>query len=473
MEIAGNDCRDLQEEEMLQNKEQESRSARSFRVLKQLGFTIIASLGHFSTGSVLTWPSPALSDLARNNVTWVGTELVLTSMQVDMTGSLVSLGSILGVLMGGTMVTRLGRRRSMQTAVAPWLIGLVALALAPNVHVLLLARLLLGFTSGVSAVAGALYTTEIVDAEVRGIMYNILCLNVTLGGLFAVGVGYFVRWFHLAMICTIPPSLLLIGSFFLPDSPTLLVVRGEKIEALRVLRKLRGPHANLKSEIEVIEMKNSFRADGWQKLLNRYIVKRIIIVVMLMAFLFLCGNDVFIVHTARILREAGYPMDADIGTTTVAVVRIVGMLVSFLLVDRMGRRPSLVASYAISSVFLIVLGVYVHLTETATPEDTTSSALGWVPLVSVIMISFGLQIGAQPVTFLLSAEYFPTSVRGQTFSICYSSGMLCSFLVLQVYNLMVDAFTLSGYYWFCAAISFVAVIFTLIFVRETKGENVG
>ncbi|MPC15324.1 Facilitated trehalose transporter Tret1 [Portunus trituberculatus] len=274
-------------------------------------------------------------------------------------------------------------------------------------------ELLLGFTSGVSAVAGALYTTEIVDAEVRGIMYNILCLNVTLGGLFAVGVGYFVRWFHLAMICTIPPSLLLIGSFFLPDSPTLLVVRGEKIEALRVLRKLRGPHANLKSEIEVIEMKNSFRADGWQKLLNRYIVKRIIIVVMLMAFLFLCGNDVFIVHTARILREAGYPMDADIGTTTVAVVRIVGMLVSFLLVDRMGRRPSLVASYAISSVFLIVLGVYVHLTETATPEDTTSSALGWVPLVSVIMISFGLQIGAQPVTFLLSAEYFPTSVRGQ------------------------------------------------------------
>ncbi|XP_063858916.1 solute carrier family 2, facilitated glucose transporter member 6-like isoform X2 [Scylla paramamosain] len=458
---------------MLQNKGQESRSARRSRLLKQLGFTIIASLGHFSLGSALSWPSPALSNLARSNVTWVGTELVLTPMQMDMTGSLVSLGSILGSWIGGAMVTRLGRRRSMQTVVAPWLIGLVALALAPNAYILLVARLLLGFTSGVSAVAGSLYVTEVVDAEVRGVMYNILCLNVTLGGLFTVGVGYLVRWYHLAVVCTIPPSLLLIGTFFLPDSPTLLVVRGEKLEAVRVLRKLRGPHANLKSEIEVIEMKNSFCADGWQKLLNWYIVKRVIIVVMIYIFLFLCGNDVFIVHTARILKEAGYPLDADIGTITVAAARLVGMLMSFFLVDRMGRRVSLVASHAFTSAFLIVLGVYVHLAPTAAPEDSTFSTLALVPLVSIIMIVFGLQLGAQPVAFLLSAEYFPTRVRGQTFSICYSSGMLCSFLVLQVSSLMMDAFTLSGFYLFCATVSFIAVIFTVIFVQETKGKNVG
>ncbi|KAK8388959.1 hypothetical protein O3P69_020724 [Scylla paramamosain] len=208
------------------------------------------------------------------------------------------------------MVTRLGRRRSMQTVVAPWLIGLVALALAPNAYILLVARLLLGFTSGVSAVAGSLYVTEVVDAEVRGVMYNILCLNVTLGGLFTVGVGYLVRWYHLAV--------------------------------------------------------------------------------------------------------AGYPLDADIGTITVAAARLVGMLMSFFLVDRMGRRVSLVASHAFTSAFLIVLGVYVHLAPTAAPEDTTFSTLALVPLVSIIMIVFGLQLGAQPVAFLLSAEYFPTRVRGQT-----------------------------------------------------------
>lgn len=472
MNTAGSDYEAFQGD-MQQNKGQESRSARRFRLLKQLGFTIIASLGHFSMGSLLSWPSPALSDLERYNVTWVGTELVLTPVQMDMTGSLVSVGNLLGAWTGGAMVARLGRRRSMHTAVAPWLIGLLAVALAPNAYVLLVARLLLGFACGISAAAGSLYVTEIVDAEVRGVMCSILFLNVTLGGLFVVGVGYLVHWYHLTMVCTIPPALLLIGAFFLPDSPTLLVVRGKEPEALRVLRKLRGPHANLQSEIELIAMKNSFHADGRLKLLNWYIVKRIATVVMLMVFLFFCGNDIFIVYTARILRKAGYPLDADIGTITVAGARIVGMVVSFILVDRMGRRLCLVASHVISLTFLIVLGVYVHLNATSTPEDATSSALAWVPLVSVIMIVFGLQVGAQPVTFLLAAEYFPTTVRGQTFCICYSSGMLLSFLSLQVCFFMMDAFTQAGFYWFCAAVSFIAVIFTLVFVQETKGQNVG
>ncbi|KAG0721854.1 hypothetical protein GWK47_045587 [Chionoecetes opilio] len=51
----------------------------------QVVFVIISSMSHFSMGSTLTWPSPALSDLALNNITLVGTELVLTPAQIDMT----------------------------------------------------------------------------------------------------------------------------------------------------------------------------------------------------------------------------------------------------------------------------------------------------------------------------------------------------------------------------------------------------
>ena len=47
---------------------------------------IIVSMSHFSLGAYLTWPSPALSDLALSNVTLVDTELALTTVQMDMTG---------------------------------------------------------------------------------------------------------------------------------------------------------------------------------------------------------------------------------------------------------------------------------------------------------------------------------------------------------------------------------------------------
>lgn len=212
---------------------------------------------------------------------------------------------------------------------------------------------------------------EIVDAAVRGAMTTICTLAIVLGGLFTVSVGCIVRWYHLALVCAIPPSVLLIGTFFLPDSPALLVVHGKKFEALRALRKLRGPYANLHSEIEMIEMKNSCHSGVWQKLLNWHIAKRVVIVVMLFAFQHFCGNYIYVVHTARILRKIGIPWDADTSTIIVAAVRLVGTLVSISFVDRMGRQSCLVASYVITSTSLTSLGVFVFLAEAAPPEDTT------------------------------------------------------------------------------------------------------
>ncbi|KAG0721855.1 Facilitated trehalose transporter Tret1-2 [Chionoecetes opilio] len=240
-----------------------------------------------------------------------------------------------------------------------------------------------------------------------------------------------------------------------------------------VLRKLRGPHADLHSEIETIEMKNSCRAGGWQKLLSWYMAKRVATIVMLFAFQQFCGNYVFIVHTARILRKMGIPWDADRSTIIVAAVRIVGTLVSISIVDRVGRRTCLIASHAITLASLTTLGIFVYLAEAAPPENTIFSRLAWVPLFCLVLVMFGLHVGAHPVPFVLAAEYFPTSVRGQTFSVCYSSGMLFGFLVLQFYSPMLAALTQPGLYWFYAAVSTLAVAFTFIFVEETKGKNIG
>ena len=188
-----------------------------------------------------------------------------------------------------------------------------------------------------------------------------------------MAVGCVVRWYYVALICAIPPLFLLIGTFFLPNSPALLVVRGKKSDAVRVLRRLRGPYANLHPEIEMIEMKNSRQAGRWQKLMNWQIAKRITTVVFTFFFMHFCGNYVFIVNTARILRQVGIPWDADTYTVILAAVRFVGTLVSIFFVDRMGRRSCLVASYTITSASLTMLGVFVFLAEAAEPEDTTFS----------------------------------------------------------------------------------------------------
>ncbi|XP_069947355.1 uncharacterized protein [Cherax quadricarinatus] len=65
----------------------EPRVERVKRLARQLGLVSVVTFSYFSLGAALPWPSPALSDLAQNNGTLVGTQITLNSAEKDMTGS--------------------------------------------------------------------------------------------------------------------------------------------------------------------------------------------------------------------------------------------------------------------------------------------------------------------------------------------------------------------------------------------------
>nr|XP_027221317.1 uncharacterized protein LOC113813521 [Penaeus vannamei] len=90
------DALKLKDEELDVYKGEEPAGVRRKRELKQVGLVSLVGLSYFSLGAILPWPSPALSDMARNNATLVGTEISLTSAEKDMTGSLVYLGRCSG-----------------------------------------------------------------------------------------------------------------------------------------------------------------------------------------------------------------------------------------------------------------------------------------------------------------------------------------------------------------------------------------
>ncbi|KAK8747417.1 hypothetical protein OTU49_016802 [Cherax quadricarinatus] len=181
--IWGGECvAPVTEDRRLVGSTKEPADERRARLTKQIGLVIMGSMGHFSLGATLTWPSPALSDMATNNATLVGTQMVLSTAEMDMTGSLVSLGSLLGSWVCGWIVTRLGRLRALQMIIVPFLLGWLANAFAPNPLVLLIARFVLGMACGASSVAGTLYVIELADASVRGMMASIPTLGIVLGG---------------------------------------------------------------------------------------------------------------------------------------------------------------------------------------------------------------------------------------------------------------------------------------------------
>ena len=76
---------------------------------------------------------------------------------------------------------------------------------------------------------------------------------MTLGLLFSYTMGVFVSWQWLAIIGAMPPTLLVVLMFFMPETPRWLLGRNQRPEALKSMQWLRGPRANVAQECYKIE----------------------------------------------------------------------------------------------------------------------------------------------------------------------------------------------------------------------------
>jgi MFS family permease len=72
----------------------------------------------------------------------------------------VFIGGILGPPVGGIMSDRLGRRPAVLWGSVLALIGVLLQSAAQNVAMFVVARIILGFGTGISAVAGGVYLAE-------------------------------------------------------------------------------------------------------------------------------------------------------------------------------------------------------------------------------------------------------------------------------------------------------------------------
>lgn len=158
-------------------------------------------------------------------------------------------------LIGGTLVTTfsgpvsdaLGRRPMLIASSVLYFISGLVMLWAPNVYVLLLARLLEGFGIGLAVTLVPVYISETAPAEIRGRL-NTFPQFTGSGGMFLAYCMVFgmslmssPSWRLMLGVLSIPALVYFaLTVFFLPESPRWLVSKGRMIEAKLVLQRLRG-----------------------------------------------------------------------------------------------------------------------------------------------------------------------------------------------------------------------------------------
>lgn len=134
--------------------------------------------------------------------------------------------------------------------------GGLLMSLAPNVYVLVPARFIIGFASGLASVVVPVYLGEIAPPTLRGTLGTMTQFSMVIGILmsivFAFPLATVTRWRYLFAVTPALCILQIVVSPFLLESPRWLLNSDENsLEARLVIKQFRGFRSDEEVEHEI------------------------------------------------------------------------------------------------------------------------------------------------------------------------------------------------------------------------------
>jgi sugar porter (SP) family MFS transporter len=400
----------------------------------------------------------------------------LSALLVEVVTSWVTLGALVGSLAGGELADRLGRRKALFAAACLFAAGAAVEALAPGVKVLVAGRLLVGFGVGVAAVAAPLYAAELAPAPQRGRFVSAYQLAITIG----IFLSYLIdqalasqgEWRIMLGASAVPAVLLLLAMLPAVESPRWLVRAGRRDQARAAIVRAR-PWVDPDVRMQSIEasLKDEPPNASWSEVFAPAWRRPLAIGLGLAVFQQITGINAIIYYSDKIFAAAGFATaEAQTQATTWAIgaVNVAATLIAIAFIDRLGRRPLLLAGLAGMCASLTAVGfAFLSLGKPGVGPGV-AGAVTLVALV-VFVISFAFSLG--PVVWTVINEIFPGRVRGRAVAVATAVNWGSAFLVSEFFLTLVDAIGESATFWLFAFFCVVGGVWVYRQVPETKGRS--
>lgn len=373
-------------------------------VLDGLEVTIVGSLG-----SVLERPDT----------------LGLSAEQVGWSGSLYVGGAVIGALLFGRAADRLGRKRLFLLTLAVYMAASVATAFANGFAWFAVCRLLTGLGIGGEYAAINSAIDELIPARVRG------RVNLAINGSFWIGaaIGALISlalldarvlgpqgWRAGFLLGAVLALAIALVRSHVPESPRWLLAHGRGGDAERIVAQVE--HAAGLSAPAATGGNVSGRRRGtpslrevWHVLARRYRTRSAVVLALMVSQAFFY-NAIFFTYALVLTRFHGVdPTRVGLYIVPFAAGNVLGPLLLGPLFDRIGRRPMIAATYALSGLTLLLTGVGF----VAGVLDALTQTLAW----SVV---FFLASAAASSAYLTVSEVFPLEMRALAISLFYAVG---------------------------------------------------
>lgn len=449
---------------------------------KVIGLAIAGAVGGFLFGfdsSVVNGAVDAIKD-----------EFALSEAVTGFAVAVALLGCAAGAYLAGKVADKYGRIPAMKLGAVLFLVSAVGTGFAFGVWDLIFWRLVGGLGIGLASVIAPAYISEISPRHVRGRLASLQQLAITTGifaallsdALFATTAGgadqalwlgiEAWRWMFLAG--AVPAIVYGWIAYTLPESPRFLVFKGKEDEARKVFETI-APSEDTDRHIREIQsaieedklagQKGSLRG----KVFGLQAVVWIgITLSVLQQFV---GINVIFYYSTTLWKAVGF-QEKDSLTISVAtsITNILVTLVAIALVDRIGRRPILLAGSIGMAVSLGAMALAFASANGSGAEISLPGAWGPVALVSanVFVISFGASWG--PLVWVLLGEIFPSRIRARALGLAAAAQWIANFAITLSFPVMAVA-SLPLTYAMYAAFAAASFFFVMFKVPETNGMS--
>ncbi|STR04543.1 sugar porter family MFS transporter [Hafnia alvei] len=392
----------------------------------------------------------------------------ITSSQQEWVVSSMMFGAAVGAVGSGWLNFRIGRKYSLMIGAILFVVGSLFSAFAPDVEILILSRVLLGLAVGIASYTAPIYLSEIAPEKIRGSMISMYQLMITIGILAAylsdTAFSYTGAWRWMLGVITIPAILLLIGVFFLPDSPRWLAARGSDEKARRVLEKLRDTSEQAKNELDEIRESLKVKQSGWALFINNKNFRRAVYLgVLLQVMQQFTGMNVIMYYAPKIFDLAGFASTSQQmwGTVIVGLVNVLATFIAIGLVDRWGRKPTLILGFIVMALGMGTLGTMMNI-------GISSVFAQYFAVIMLLIFIVGFAMSAGPLIWVLCSEIQP--LKGRDFGITCSTATnwIANMIVGATFLTMLNSLGSAHTFWVYAGLNVIFIFITLALIPETK-----
>jgi sugar porter (SP) family MFS transporter len=392
-------------------------------------------------------------------------DMELTPFLEGLVVSGVLIGALIGAAFCGQFADRYGRKKAIFWLGVLFTIGAIGTGLANNIPILLIFRIELGIAVGGASALVPLYLSEIAPATIRGRIASLNTLMNSFGILMAYIVNFVFsssgRWDLMLILAVVPSLILLIGMFFMPESPRWVMQKKSEDEARNILLLTRDPQT---IDAEIRSMKE-IKLEGrvsLSKLLSPVVRPILLIGIGVAIFQQVIGTNTIIYYTPTILENSGFGASSAIaGTIGIGSINVLFTVVGLLLIDIIGRRKLMLLGNVGMSSALGILGI----------STLFFSAPGWLLLscLCLFMVAYSASWGM--VVWVVLSEIFPLNIRGTALGIASTCLWLANIAVSLSFPLLLNMIGTGSLFLIYAVFGVLAFLFVYKFVPETKGKS--